>query len=61
MNDEALAKVMSALGEKIGEERLSAIRREAARRGVSVITLLADAVVTYSDALANPVPHRQPA
>ncbi len=56
MNDEALAKVMSALEEQIGSERLSALRREAAKRGVTVLSLLGDAVVQFSEALANPVP-----
>lgn len=56
MNDEALTKVMSALEQEIGQERLSAIRREAARRGVSVLSLLGDAVAQFAEALANPVP-----
>ncbi len=33
-------------------------RREAARRGVSVMTLLGDAVVQFAELLANPTPHQ---
>ena len=47
MNDESLAKVMAELEKQIGSERLSAIRREAAKRGVSVLTLLGEAVSSY--------------
>ncbi len=58
MNDDALAKVMKELEEQIGADRLSALRREAARRGVSVMTLLGDAVVQFAELLANPTPHQ---
>lgn len=51
MNDESLAKVMAELEEMVGPERLSALRREAARRGVSIVKLLGDAVVQFSDRL----------
>lgn len=58
MNDEALAKVMKELESQIGEERLSALRREAARRGVTVMKLLGDAVVQFSELLTSPAPHQ---
>lgn len=54
MNDEALSKVMAELEKDIGEERLSALRREAARRGTTVLKLLGDAVATFADRLGNP-------
>ena len=54
MNDEALAKVMEKLEQEIGEERLSALRREAANRGTTVIKLLGDAVISFADKLNNP-------
>ena len=54
MNDEALAKVMNELEQDIGEERLSALRREATRRGTTVIKLLGDAVMDFADKLNNP-------
>jgi hypothetical protein len=51
MNDESLAKVMAELEEMIGPDRLSALRREAAKRGVSIVKLLGDAVVQFSERL----------
>ena len=54
MNDDALAKVMEKLEQDIGEERLSALRREAANRGTTVIKLLGDAVMSFADKLNNP-------
>ena len=47
MNDESLAKVMAKLEERIGRERMSVLRRKAANDGVSVLTLLGDAVRDY--------------
>jgi DNA invertase Pin-like site-specific DNA recombinase len=47
VKDESLAKVMAELETKIGKERLSALRREAAKRGISVLSLLGDAVSEY--------------
>ena len=47
MNDEALAKVMAKLEEQIGKERVSALRRSATRKGVSVLTLLGESVSIY--------------
>lgn len=61
MNDEALAKVMKELEAQIGPERLSALRREAARRGVTVMKLLGDAVVLFSEQLTQPHPHQSAA
>jgi hypothetical protein len=51
MPDEALTKIMSELEEMIGPDRLSALRREAAARGVSIVKLLGDAVVQFSERL----------
>lgn len=56
MNDEALSKIMAEIEDQIGPERLSAIRRLAARKGVSVLKLLGDAVAQYADRLAHPTP-----
>lgn len=53
MNDNSLAKVMAEIEEKIGKERLSALRRQAARQGVSVITLLGEAVMIYVENLSK--------
>lgn len=53
MPDEALTKIMSELEEMIGADRLSALRREAATRGVSIVKLLGDAVVQFSERLAS--------
>ena len=56
MNDEALSKVMAELEREIGKDRLSALRREAARRGTTVIKLLGDAVAVFTDRLTKPTP-----
>lgn len=48
MDDESLARVMAKLEKKVGKERVSAIRREAVKRGVSVLTVLGDAVLKYT-------------
>lgn len=53
MNDEALTKVMTRLEAEIGEKRLTALRIEAARRHVSVLTLLGEAVAQYATALTG--------
>lgn len=47
MNDEALAKVMADLEERIGPDNMSKLRRAATNKGVSVLTLLGDAVRQY--------------
>lgn len=54
MNDDSLSKVMAEFEKNIGPERLSAIRREAVRQGVSVIKLLGDAVAEFADKMAKP-------
>jgi hypothetical protein len=48
MDDESLARVMAILEKKVGKERVSVIRREAKKRGVSVLTVLGDAVMKYT-------------
>ena len=48
MDDESLARVMAILEKKVGKERVSVIRREATKRGVSVLTVLGDAVMKYT-------------
>lgn len=48
MDDESLARVMGILEKKVGKERVSVIRREAKKRGVSVLTVLGDAVIKYT-------------
>ena len=48
MNDESLARVMAKLEKTVGKDRVSVIRREAANRGVSVLTVLGDAVIKYT-------------
>lgn len=53
MSDDALAKILAELEREIGPERLSALRREAARRGVSVLHLLSEAVVDFSNRLTT--------
>jgi len=57
MNDESLTKVLTELEKQVGKPAVSALRREAARRGVSILNLLAESVVTYADRLANPPAH----
>lgn len=54
MNDEALAKVLAEIETEIGGDKMSALRRKAAAEGVSVITLLGDAVNTYVDKITRP-------
>lgn len=51
MSDESLAKVMAELEERIGKERLSALRIHAANSGVSVLSLLGDAVTEFVEKL----------
>jgi hypothetical protein len=53
MQDDSLTKIMAELEEMIGPDRLSALRREAATRGVSIVKLLGDAVVQFSERLAS--------
>jgi hypothetical protein len=53
MQDESLAKVLAKLEEKIGAERMSALRRRAAKKKVSVLTLLGDAVTSYLPKINN--------
>lgn len=53
MNDESLAKVMAELEERIGKKRMSALRRAAAKQGVSVLSLLGEAVTAYVGKLTN--------
>lgn len=51
MTDESLANVMAELETSIGKERLSALRRHAANSGVSVLSLLGDAVNEFVEKL----------
>lgn len=49
MSAEALAKLMAKLETDIGTERMIALRQKAANDGVSMLTLLGDAVKFYID------------
>jgi hypothetical protein len=51
MTDDSLTKVMAELESRIGAERLSMLRRHAASKGVSIFTLLGEAVNLYVDKL----------
>lgn len=47
MEDESLAKVLDVMEGRIGKERMSALRRQAAKEGVSVLNLLSRVVTKY--------------
>lgn len=51
MTDDSLTKVMAELETRIGAERLSMLRRHAASKGVSIFTLLGEAVNLYVEKL----------
>ena len=53
MPDNELAVVLAELETEIGAERLSALRREAARRRVSILTLISEAIVSFSEKLTT--------
>ena len=53
MPDNDLTQILADLEKQIGPERLSALRREAARRQVSILTLISEAIVEYSKRLAS--------
>ena len=51
MSDENLAKYLKQLEERIGKERVRALRAEAIKRGISIQQLLAEAANSYADAI----------